>query len=65
VSGLLVHSTWWNAVGNTPRFAIVSVVLESGLGLIVALALNAQFVRRGFALQRMIVSGLTAGSVKA
>ena len=41
--GLLVDPAWWNAVGNTLRFALVSVSLETVIGMIVALVLNAEF----------------------
>lgn len=45
--GTLVDPAWWNAVWNTVRFAIVSVLFETVLGLIVALVLNAEFKGRG------------------
>jgi trehalose/maltose transport system permease protein len=45
--GTLVDPAWWNAVYNTFRFAIVSVTLETILGLMVALVLNAEFKGRG------------------
>lgn len=45
--GLLKDPAWWNAVWNTLRFALISVSLETVLGLIVALALNVQFPGRG------------------
>jgi trehalose/maltose transport system permease protein len=45
--GTLVDPTWWNAVWNTVRFAVVSVLFETVLGLIVALVLNAEFKGRG------------------
>ncbi|MFN3613164.1 MAG: carbohydrate ABC transporter permease [Rubrimonas sp.] len=45
--GLLKDPDWWNAVWNTLRFALISVSLETLLGLIVALALNVQFPGRG------------------
>jgi len=51
--GLIVDPTWWNAVWNTLWFTFVSVSLETLLGLIVALVLNAQF--RGRALVRAAV----------
>lgn len=38
---------WWAAVWNTVVFAVASVFLETVLGLIIALALNAQFRGRG------------------
>ncbi|MES2432492.1 MAG: sugar ABC transporter permease [Pseudomonadota bacterium] len=46
--GTLVDPAWWNAVWNTVRFSLVSVVCETVLGLIVALVLNAEFKGRGF-----------------
>ncbi|MDB5622740.1 MAG: sugar transporter permease [Devosia sp.] len=45
--GLLVDADWWNAVGNTVRFALISVSLEAVLGMLVALVLNAEFRGRG------------------
>jgi trehalose/maltose transport system permease protein len=45
--GVLADPAWWNAVWNTVRFAFVSVLLESALGMAVALALNAEFKGRG------------------
>jgi len=44
---LLLDSNWWSAVWNTVVFAIVSVSLETVLGMAIALALNAQFAGRG------------------
>ena len=46
-SGLLVDPVWWNAVGNTLRFAVTSVFFEAVFGMIVALVLNADFRGRG------------------
>lgn len=45
--GLLIDKDWWNAVWNTLEFAVISVLLETLLGLIVALVLNASFRFRG------------------
>ncbi|SIQ95834.1 hypothetical protein SAMN05880582_10542 [Rhizobium sp. RU20A] len=45
--GTLADPAWWNAVWNTVRFALVSVTLETILGLLVALVLNAEFRGRG------------------
>lgn len=45
--GTLVDPAWWNAVYNTVRFSVVSVLFETVLGLIVALVLNAEFKGRG------------------
>jgi trehalose/maltose transport system permease protein len=38
---------WWGAVGNTIRFAVTSVIIETILGTIVALTLNAHIPGRG------------------
>jgi trehalose/maltose transport system permease protein len=46
-SGLLADAAWWGAVWNTLKFTVFSVGLETVLGLIVALVLNAQFYGRG------------------
>ncbi|ASP99468.1 sugar ABC transporter permease [Sinorhizobium meliloti] len=45
--GLLADPAWWNAVLNTLKFTVLSVSIETALGLIVALVLNAQFPGRG------------------
>ncbi len=45
--GLLADPAWWNAVWNTMKFTVLSVLIETALGLIVALVLNAQFAGRG------------------
>jgi len=44
---LLLDANWWTAVRNTVVFAVVSVAVETMLGLVIALALNAQFRGRG------------------
>jgi trehalose/maltose transport system permease protein len=44
--GTLADPAWWNAVYNTFRFAIISVSIETVLGLMVALVLNAEFAGR-------------------
>lgn len=46
--GTLVDPAWWNAVWNTVRFSVASVLAETVLGLMVALVLNAEFRGRGF-----------------
>jgi trehalose/maltose transport system permease protein len=46
-SGLLADPAWWGAVSNTLKFTVLSVGIETTLGLIVALVLNAQFAGRG------------------
>lgn len=45
--GLLTDREWWNAVWNTLCFTVVSVFLETVLGVIVALVLHASFPGRG------------------
>ncbi len=45
--GTLADPDWWNAVWNTVRFAFLSVSIETVLGLMVALVLNAEFKGRG------------------
>ncbi|MET0743774.1 MAG: sugar ABC transporter permease [Microvirga sp.] len=45
--GLLTDPAWWHAVWNTVWFAAVSVSIETVLGTIVALILNAAFPGRG------------------
>lgn len=44
--GLISDPQWWRSVGNTVYFAAISVSLETALGLIVALVLNANFPGR-------------------
>ncbi|TIP05197.1 MAG: sugar ABC transporter permease [Mesorhizobium sp.] len=53
--GLLVDPVWWRAVWNTVRFAVVSVACETALGMIVALALNAEFKGRGIVRAAILV----------
>ncbi|CDX43150.1 Binding-protein-dependent transport systems inner membrane component [Mesorhizobium plurifarium] len=53
--GLLVDPVWWRAVWNTVRFAVVSVACETVLGMIVALALNAEFPGRGIVRAAILV----------
>jgi trehalose/maltose transport system permease protein len=45
--GLLADPVWWRAVYNTILFTVVSVSLETVIGLVVALVLNAEFKGRG------------------
>ncbi len=44
---LVEDETWWRAVRNTVWFTVVSVSLETVLGMIIALVLNARFAGRG------------------
>jgi trehalose/maltose transport system permease protein len=46
-SYVLHDPAWWQSVENTLIFALVSVALETGLGLTVALLLNAEIRARG------------------
>lgn len=46
-SYLLSDPEWWGAVWNTVVFTFFSVGLETALGLVIALTLNAHFVGRG------------------
>jgi trehalose/maltose transport system permease protein len=45
--GLLADPDWWAAAWRTIWFAVVSVSLETVLGMVVALALNVRFALRG------------------
>lgn len=45
--GALADPNWWNAVRNTVEFAVVSVAIETALGLGIALILNVEFAGRG------------------
>ena len=51
--GLLTEPDWWHSVWNTVWFTLVSVSLETVLGIVVALILNAAFPGRG--LMRAVV----------
>ncbi|MGF1474960.1 MAG: carbohydrate ABC transporter permease [Geminicoccaceae bacterium] len=53
--GVLVDPLWWKAVWNTIWFTAVSVTLETLLGLIVALVLNANFPGRGIVRAAILV----------
>jgi trehalose/maltose transport system permease protein len=44
---LVSDPLWWKAVGNTLVFSVVSVAIETALGMIIALALNAHLPGRG------------------
>lgn len=44
---LLGEPDFWRATGNTVKFALLSVSIETILGLVIALMLNARFVGRG------------------
>jgi len=53
--GVLLDPDWWNAVWNTLRFSFVSVLLETIIGMAVALALNAEFPGRGIVRAAILV----------
>lgn len=53
--GLLADPEWWRAVWNTVRFALVTVSVETCLGMIVALVLNAEFPGRGWVRAAVLV----------
>ena len=44
--GILVDPVWWQAVWNTVRYTLISVSIETVLGLVFALVLNANFPGR-------------------
>jgi trehalose/maltose transport system permease protein len=46
---------WWRAVGNTAAFAAVSVALETVLGVVVALVLDARLPGRGLVRAAVLV----------
>ena len=46
--GLLADPAWWNAVWNTVRFTLVTVSVETILGMAIALILNMEFPGRGW-----------------
>ncbi|RZI40801.1 sugar ABC transporter permease [Herbaspirillum sp. HC18] len=45
--GLLTDDGWWRAVRNTVFFTVVSVTLETVVGMVIALVLNLSFPGRG------------------
>lgn len=53
--GLLADPLWWRAVGNTLAFTVISVSVETVLGLIIALVLNASFALRGWVRAAVLV----------
>lgn len=52
---LVTDPIWWNAVWNTFYFAIISVALETVLGMIIALAVDRSFPGRGLMRAAMLV----------
>lgn len=53
--GVLADGQWWTAVWNTVYFAVISVSLETFLGMIVALVLNASFKGRNLVRTAVLV----------
>jgi len=53
--GVLADPQWWHAVRNTLVFAFCSVVLETVLGVAIALALNTPFRGRGLVRAAVLV----------
>ncbi|TDR33181.1 carbohydrate ABC transporter permease [Hydromonas duriensis] len=51
----LIQEKWGHAIGNTLLFALISVTLETVLGVIVALILNAEFKGRAFVRAAVLV----------
>lgn len=54
-SKLLSNSGWWEAVWNTIKFTVASVVLELALGLGIAVVVNSKFPGRGLMRTAMLV----------
>ncbi|MEJ2756679.1 MAG: sugar ABC transporter permease, partial [Gammaproteobacteria bacterium] len=53
--GVLADRKWWRAVWNTLYFALISVSVETVLGLLIALLLNAPFRGRGWVRAAMLI----------
>ncbi|BDP42337.1 ABC transporter permease [Deinococcus aetherius] len=53
--GFLQDPKWWTAVRNTLLFTVVSVFLETVLGMIIALVVNSAFKGRAFLRTAMLV----------
>lgn len=54
-AGVLADPLWWHSVWNTLYFTVVSVSLETILGLAIALVLNASFKLRGLVRAAVLV----------
>lgn len=54
-AGVLVDPLWWRSVWNTIFFTVVSVSIETVLGLAIALVLNASFRLRGLVRAAVLV----------
>ena len=53
--GVLADPDWWRAVWNTVWFTIVSLVIETCLGMVIALVLNADFPGRALVRTAILV----------
>src|SRR4051794_5590562 len=53
--GLASDPAWWRAVVNTLAFTVISVTIETLLGLIIALTLNARLRGRGLVRAAMLI----------
>jgi trehalose/maltose transport system permease protein len=51
----LADPEWWNAVANTLRFALISVTIETVLGVVFALVLNQPFPGRAWVRAAVLV----------
>ncbi|SUW64065.1 Inner membrane ABC transporter permease protein ycjO [Buttiauxella agrestis] len=54
-SGVLVDPLWWQAVGNTLWFTVVSVGIELFLGMLLALLMNQKFRGQGLVRTAILV----------
>ena len=52
---LAIDPQWWRAVWNTVFFAVVSVSIETILGMVIALTLNAHMPGRGLLRAAMLI----------
>jgi trehalose/maltose transport system permease protein len=53
--GLASDPAWWRAVWNTLGFTLISVAIETSLGLVIALTLNAHIKGRGLVRAAMLI----------
>ncbi len=64
-SGILVDGDWWRSVSNTLIFTVVSVSLETIIGMVVALILNQDFRGRGLVRAAVLIPWATPTVVSA
>lgn len=55
ITGVLADPLWWQAVGNTLWFTVVSVCLEVVLGMLLALLMNEKFRGQGLVRTAILV----------